>query len=155
MSTKRRIARSMLRAVGPDEAGFRAALATVEHCRRLGFLDIQVGFFKAEGEDELSPAVVLHGKKADGSPSGFTFRLNNHKLMGTQEACDRRWREWVIALVGERQDISRDTMGKILAESFLGKERDAQMLTLAIERAGLVIPARQVHAVEDQGESCS
>ncbi len=154
MSAKRRIARTMLRAVGPDEAAFRAAVATVEHCRRLGFHG-QVGFFKGEGEAELSPAVVIRGFKLDRTPEAFTFRLNNHKLAGTQEECEKRWRAWIVALIGDAKDLSIEAMGAILRASFLGVPKNARQLTLAIERAGLVIPARQVHAVDEKGETCS
>lgn len=163
VSAKRRIARSMMRAVGPDEIAFRQTLATVEFVRKLGFGDVQVGFFKTDDEAKISPAVVIRGTahvagahpfdKPRAESRAFTLRLNNHKLEGDQAACEARWRTWVIALVGNGVDVPQKTMTAFLENSPLRNQKNAERLIRAIMDAGLIVPAAQVNPAS-KGESC-
>jgi hypothetical protein len=153
MSLKRKMRRTMLRVAGPDERSFRETIAFFEAFLRLGFSleQVQVAFLVMNPDDAIplrrcAPSLIIKGrrrapKEGEKSEAYLTYRLDNYSVLGEQPDCDARWRAWVIALVGDRGDLTRELTGAIWKQSVVSTRAVRARLRRAVEEAGLEIPS--------------
>jgi len=118
----------------PDEAAFRETLALFAALLRIGYdrSALAVGFLPQDASS-TSPMVVVtsNGRAA-------TYRLNNHKLLGDQPACERRWRDWMVALLGDKDDIDAVVLESMRRTSRFGTLDGEQRLRAWLTREELL-----------------
>jgi hypothetical protein len=138
MTFKRRHRRTELRVVTDDERAFRDTLALITAYTKLGIQrnELQAGFLPSprSAKNAVAPFVIVSR-----GPMQFTHRLDQHELAGTAEQVDRRWREWIFALVGNERDISSEWLEDNYKESLFGKPDANEVLKRTLVGAGMIV----------------
>ena len=107
----------------------------------MGFSEEQlsIGFFSfGSAVPVCTPSIVIQANE-----KAFTYRLDQHKVLGTQEKCDERWRGRVTTLVGDRQDKTREVTGQIYRASQFRDTRWHIGIRESLKRAGISPPTPQ------------
>lgn len=133
---KNKIRRSVLRVASNDEKAFRDTLGAFEVFYRLGLRtnELSVGMLEKATKGACSPAVII--KQLD---KAVTYRFDNLTLTGTTEQCDKRWREWVLTLVGSERDLPKKVRDSLYEGSHLSSEKAREALTEMLTKAGIVL----------------
>jgi hypothetical protein len=141
MGTLRRLNRRRLRLAGPDEQPFSSMAAVMEAIAELGvprertmaaFLDRNRAR-TPDGKEvvTLTPAVVAFREQGGG---GMTYRFNDLEVVGTREEVERRWRTWMIALLGDSAESGAAALARLYrASKYSAPEVTARLKELLVK----------------------
>jgi hypothetical protein len=133
---KKRLRRTMLRVASKDEEAFRETFGVFEAFYRIGLRPNDLSVTMVPRDNACSPAVVV---KQGGH--AVTYRIDNHIITGTQAQCERRWREWVITLVGDEPDLPQRVRDDLFQKSpFASPEAQAKLVDML--KANGIVPSR-------------